>query len=169
MTLLARLALFFVIVPILELMLLIRIGEIVGLLPTLALVVLTGIGGAMLARAEGLRVLFQFQRELAEGHLPGQALLDGASVLLGGAFLLTPGVITDLLGFSLLLPLTRRWIQRRVRSRLERGIREGSIRVVTMGTGGFAGFGPASSGDATATSERDLDPRKGIEVGGGGR
>jgi UPF0716 protein FxsA len=172
MTFLGRLALFFVIVPILELMLLIRIGEVVGLMPTLALVVFTGIGGAMLARAEGLRVLFQFQRELAGGRLPGQALLDGASVLLGGAFLLTPGILTDLVGFSLLFPLTRRWIQRRVRARLERGIKEGSIRVVTMGAGGltgFGGFGTPGPVDPARPAEPDLDPSKEIEVGGEGR
>ena len=70
--------------------------------------VLTGVTGAWLARTEGLRVIFSFQEELVSGRLPGQAMLDGICVLVGGAFLLTPGVITDLLGFSLMLPFTRR-------------------------------------------------------------
>lgn len=146
MSLLGRLALFFVIVPIVELVLLIELGQLVGLLPTLALVVFTGVTGAWLARAEGVRVFFQFQRELASGRLPGQAMLDGVSVLIGGAFLLTPGVLTDVVGFSLLLPVTRRWIQRGVRRRIEHGIVDGSIRVVTMGSGGAWGFGGRSGG-----------------------
>jgi UPF0716 protein FxsA len=178
MNVLGRLALLFVVVPIIELMLLIELGQRVGLMPTLALVVATGIGGAALARAEGVRVFFQFQKELAQGKLPGQAILDGASVLIGGAFLLTPGVMTDVLGFSLLFPLTRRWIQKKVKARLERQIKDGTVQVVTMGSGGFGGFaaggfgggfgGQAGGFDATPPSaprEPDLDPSKGIEVG----
>lgn len=162
MSFLARLALLFVLVPVLELLLLIRMGEWVGLWPTLALVVLTGATGAALARLEGLRVFFQFQKELASGRLPGQALLDGISVLVGGAFLLTPGIVTDLAGFALLLPPSRRWIQRRVRARLERRLRDGTLRVVAMGPGAFGGaWGgfPGRGGGAPG----DLDPRN--EVG----
>ena len=173
MTLLGRLALLFVIVPIVELILLIQIGQVVGLLPTLALVLLTGVGGAMLARAEGLRVLFQFQRELASGRLPGQSLLDGISVLIGGAFLLTPGVLTDVAGLSLLFPVTRRWIQRKVKARLERRIADGTVRVMVggPGMGGFWGFGGTDDGtasesrpDGAPNAEGRLDPRKGIVV-----
>lgn len=184
MNILGRLALLFVVVPILELMLLIELGQYIGLLPTLGLVMLTGISGAWLARAEGMRVLFQFQRELASGKLPGQALLDGISVLVGGAFLLTPGVITDFVGFSLLLPFTRRWIQRRVRARLERQIESGQVRVVTMGGLGGSGFGgvgfgggfgsggypggegfdDGSGSDAVAADRSRLDPSKGIVI-----
>lgn len=158
MSILGRLALLFVVVPILELVLLIQIGQVVGLLPTVALVVFTGVTGAWLARAEGVRVFFQFQQELTSGRLPGQAMLDGISVLVGGAFLLTPGVLTDLAGFSLLLPVTRRWIQRRVRKRLERGIADGSIRVVTMSAArGFGGWaGPTPEGDAGAGGEIEV-------------
>jgi UPF0716 protein FxsA len=111
MSILARLALLFVIIPVLELVLLVELGQIVGLLPTLALVIFTGLTGAALARAEGFRVFWAFQRELASGRLPGQALQDGIAVLVGGAFLLTPGILTDLAGFALLLPLSRRWIK----------------------------------------------------------
>ena len=157
MTTLGRLALLFVVVPIIELMLLIQLGQFIGLMPTLALVFATGIGGAAMARAEGLRVLFQFQEELAQGRLPGQAMLDGASVLVGAAFLLTPGVLTDLLGFSLLFPLSRRWIQRRLKKRLEQQIADGSIRVVAMGPGlGFGGVDPRQG--------PEMDPSKGIVV-----
>ena len=183
MNILGRLALLFVAVPIVELMLLIELGQYIGLLPTIGLVMLTGVSGAWLARAEGVRVLFQFQTELASGKLPGQTLLDGISVLVGGAFLLTPGVITDIVGFSLLVPFTRRWIQRRVRVRLERQMESGQVRVVTMGGFGGAGFsagGFSSSGFGThgfphGTPSRDpdadthqeipgMDPTKGIVI-----
>ena len=163
MNLLGRLALLFVVVPIVELMLLIELGQAVGLLPTVALVMFTGVTGAWLARTEGMRVFFQFQKELASGRLPGQAMLDGISVLIGGAFLLTPGIMTDFVGFSLLFPPTRRWIQRWARKRYEGQIRDGSIRVVTMGSFGD-GFGAGPFDDSETASEPMLDPRKGIVV-----
>jgi UPF0716 protein FxsA len=170
MNILGRLALFFVIVPIVELMLLIEMGQVVGLVPTFLLVMCTGVSGAWLARAEGLRVLFQFQKELAAGQLPGQALLDGISVLIGGAFLLTPGVLTDVVGFSLLFPLSRRWLQRRARARMERGVQDGSIQVVNLGQGatvGGFGFGGFTAAAPNADAGQDLDPSKGIVVEGG--
>lgn len=126
---LARLALLFVVVPLAELALLIQIGRLVGLLPTIGLVVLTGVGGAALARAEGLRTLWSFQGALAEGRLPGRELMDGAAILVGGALLLTPGILTDLVGLALLLPPTRRWIQGRIRRGLERRLRDGTLDI----------------------------------------
>ena len=165
MNILGRLALLFVIVPIVELILLIEIGQLVGLLPTIALVMFTGITGAWLARAEGVRVFFQFQRELASGRLPGQSLLDAISVLIGGAFLLTPGGLTDGVRFSLLVPLTRRWIQRRVRKRLERRIADGTIRVVSMGTAGGFGFGAWDGSSADPGPTEDQGTRPDVEIG----
>ena len=164
MSLLGKLSLLFVIVPIVELMLLIQLGQVVGLLPTVLLVVATGVGGALLARAEGLRVFFRFQGELASGRLPGQSLLDGVSVLIGGAFLLTPGVLTDIVGFSLLVPSTRRWIQRRVRARLAKRIEDGTIRVVTFGRGGAWGSAAGERADGRPPADRALDPSKGIVI-----
>lgn len=164
MNMLGRLALLFVIVPIIELLVLIQLGQVVGLMPTLALVVFTGVAGAAMARAEGLRVFFSFQAELAQGRLPGQALLDGISVLIGGAFLLTPGVLTDIVGFSLLFPVTRRWIQKRVRARLEQQIKEGTINMVVMGPDGWRQAGGPPAPEAETETERPLDPSMGIEV-----
>jgi UPF0716 protein FxsA len=173
MTLLGRLALLFVVVPLIELVLLAQLGQVVGLWPTLALVIFTGVTGAALARLEGLRVLLQFRSQLASGELPEQALLDGISVLVGGALLLTPGILTDFAGFALLFPLSRRWIQRRVRAGLERRLKEGSVRVVSMGAEGFRwpggqggpdGPGGAGPGPTPPGREPPLDPRKGIVV-----
>lgn len=151
----ARLALLFILVPLIELALLIRVGQWVGLWPTLGLVVTTGILGAALARAEGLRTLVGFQKEVAEGRLPGQRILDGLAILVGGAFLLTPGLLTDVTGFCLLFPPTRRRLQRWLRGRVQHGIDSGAVqfRVWSAGLPGPEGAAP------------DLDPTK--EVGGG--
>ena len=135
---LSRLIFIFVAVPLLELVILLRIGQWIGLMPTVALVVTTGVVGAALARQQGVRAFLAVQRELAAGRLPGRSLLDGLSILVGGAFLLTPGVLTDLLGFSLLIPGSRRWLQRLVRRRLERRIREGTVEFQVYGTDGSA-------------------------------
>ena len=174
MSLLARLALLFVVVPILELILLLELGQLVGLWPTLGLVLATGVAGAALARAEGMRVFWAFQSELAAGKLPGQALQDGISVLVGGAFLLTPGILTDFVGFSLLLPPTRRWIQARLRSSMEKRIRDGSVRFVVTGAGPLGGFGFRDGdgsfqggpfgGGSQPSHPGDLDPSKEIRV-----
>ena len=133
MSILGRLALLFVIVPLLELALLIQMGQWVGVRPTIDLVVLTGVGGAVLARAQGLRTMWRLRHDLANGRIPGQAIMDGMAVLAGGALLLTPGVLTDLIGFSLLVPGTRHLIQKRIMARLERRIQEGAVQVVTGG------------------------------------
>lgn len=145
MSVLARLALLFVIVPLLELALLIEIGQVVGFLPTMALVVFTGITGAWLARVEGLRTLWKLRDDLARGQLPGQAIMDGMSILVGGALLLTPGILTDLVGFSLLLPPTRHAIQRRVRQSLEQSIQDGAIQMTVLGSRDWAAPPPEGS------------------------
>ena len=135
---LSRLIFIFVAVPLVELAILLQIGQWIGLFPTFALVVITGVAGAALARQQGIRAFVAVQRELAAGRLPGRSLLDGLAILVGGAFLLTPGVLTDLAGFSLLLPASRRWLQRVVRRRLERRIREGTVEFKVYGPGGQA-------------------------------
>lgn len=163
---LGRLALLFIVVPILELALLVQLGRWVGLLPTLGLVVVTGVVGAALARAEGLRTYVAFQREMAAGRLPGQSLLDGLSVLVGGAFLLTPGLLTDIAGFSLLLPPSRRWLQRRVKAWVQRRIESGAVRVeVRTPWGGATGVdegGVGRPGRREPGEGRPLDPSKEI-------
>lgn len=158
---LARLLLLFVVVPLLELALLIQIGQMVGLLPTIGLVILTGIGGAALARAEGLRTMWSFRAALAEGRLPGRELWDGAAILVGGALLLTPGILTDLVGFGLLLPPTRRWIQKRIRRSLERSLRNGTLNVTVYRMGpqppeGWAG--PSDDEPAPGEIRREIPP-----------
>ena len=113
-----RLVLLFITVPIIELAVLIQLGRLIGLWPTLGLIAITGVLGAMLASREGLRAWHAFQMEMARGQVPGRPILDGLSIFAGGALLLTPGLLTDLFGFTLLARPTRRWIQNRVVDRL---------------------------------------------------
>ncbi len=133
-TVFGRLIAAFVVIPLVELVILLQVAEWVGLLSTVVLVVATGILGAALARRQGLRAWLAVQDDLAHGRLPGGAVTDGLSVLLGGAFLLTPGILTDIVGFSLLVPTTRRWLA------------EGAIRVLqrrtSMGVASFTVHGP---------------------------
>lgn len=157
---LARLALLFIVIPLLELALLIQLGQWVGFWPTIALVVFTGFLGAAMARAEGLRTLVAFQRETAEGRLPGQAILDGLAVLVGGAFLLTPGLLTDIAGFSLLFPPTRRWLQGAARRWLRRGLESGQVRVQVWTPWADAADGsPFGEGPEEKPGPPELDPR----------
>ena len=149
---LSRLILLFVAVPLLELALLLQVGQWIGLGPTVALVIATGFAGAALARQQGLRAFLAVQQELATGRLPGRSLLDGLSILVGGALLLTPGILTDVLGFSLILPVSRRALQGVLRRRMERRIKEGDLRVAVFGAGGFGGFGGTGGSRAGASS-----------------
>lgn len=153
---LSRLILIFVAVPLLDLALLLWVGQRIGLGPTVALVIVTGLAGAALARRQGLRAYMAVQRELAGGRLPGRALLDGLSILTGGALLLTPGILTDALGFGLILPKSRRWIQARFRSVFEQRIREGAIGFRVFGGEGFS----AQGRDAGAPSKRHAEPSR---------
>ena len=139
MSLLSWLFLLFVGVPLLELFVLVQVGQWMGVWPTIGLVVLTGVAGAALARLEGLRTLWKVRGELAHGRLPGSALLDGFAILLGGALLLTPGILTDLVGFSFLLPPTRKLFLGRIRKSLERRLKSGAIHITHLG--GIPGTG----------------------------
>lgn len=103
-----KLLLAFTIIPAVELYLLIQLGQWMGAGATVALIVLTGSLGAWLAKREGLSVLKSIKEEASRGFPSGDRLVEGLMVLLGGALLLTPGVITDFFGFSLIIPFTRR-------------------------------------------------------------
>jgi UPF0716 protein FxsA len=129
--LLTKLLLLFILVPALELILLIEIGQLIGSLPTITLIVFTGVLGAFLARRQGVQVLRRVRTELQTGQLPADSIFDGVIILIAGAFLMTPGILTDALGFLCLVPATRRWIKRWIRSGMERAIRSGQIFTTT--------------------------------------
>lgn len=105
----------FILMPILELYVLIQIGEVVGAGNTIALVVATGIIGGYLARREGLRVFAQFQQGIHSGNV-SDVVFDGLLILVAGIVLLTPGIITDIVGLLLLMPPVRRFLRPRMKS-----------------------------------------------------
>ena len=120
-----RLVTLFVLLPLAELALLLQVGRLIGLAWTLALVIATGFLGATLARRQGIRAWRAIQGELRAGRVPGSALVDGLLILIGGIVLLTPGILTDLVGFALLLPPTRAAVKRSLRRRFEKAIERG--------------------------------------------
>ena len=111
------LVLLFTILPAIELALLIEIGSNIGVGNTLFIIIFTGVLGAYLARLQGFLILRKIQDDLNRGVMPNDQLMDGLMILVGGVVLLTPGFITDALGFLLLIPWTRmlikKWFKRK--------------------------------------------------------
>jgi len=102
-----RLFFLFTLVPLMEIAILIKIGSKIGVLETIALVILAGVVGAWLAKREGLRVIRDIQADLNAGRLPGDRLIDALLILIAAILLVTPGVISDMLAVLLLLPPIR--------------------------------------------------------------
>lgn len=128
-----RLLLIFIIAPIVELFLLIKVGGVIGFIPTVALVLLTALIGSQLVRRQGLEVMQRIRSAQARGEAPALPVLNGAALLLAGFMLMTPGFISDALGFLLLVPKLRERIARMLLS-----------KVVIMTPAGGPGFGNAS-------------------------
>ncbi|MGB6223727.1 FxsA family protein [Haloferula sp.] len=108
----ARLLALFILVPIVELGIFLWIGDRLGLLPTLLIILLTGILGAALTKSQGLRVLREFQQSTASGELPHAPIIEGLIILVAGALLLTPGFLTDIVGFLALVPTVRKQLRK---------------------------------------------------------
>jgi UPF0716 protein FxsA len=115
-----KLAVPFIAIPLIELALLIWVGSSIGFWPTMALVIVTGLAGALLTRLAGVHVLLQIRGEMLAGRMPVGHMIDGLLVLVGGLVLLTPGLLTDVVGFALLIPWSRRMARRLVQGRIER-------------------------------------------------
>ncbi len=109
----------FVVVPIVEIYFLIKVGSLIGVIPTILIVIATAVLGTALLRQQGLATLRRYQQSVASGRLPAQEMVEGLALVFGGALLLTPGFVTDAIGFLCLIPVTRqaviRWLLRRVR------------------------------------------------------
>lgn len=127
-----RLLLLFTCVPLVELYLLLKIGSVIGAVNTILLVIITGVLGAYLAQQEGLRTLDRIRTLMAQGEMPGEPLIDAFLVLVAGFVLITPGILTDLLGFLMLAPATRAPIRRWIRGQLERRFSAGNAAVYTI-------------------------------------
>ncbi|MEM9646075.1 MAG: FxsA family protein [Planctomycetota bacterium] len=107
-----RLLAAFILVPLVELYLLLQLAEATSALATISLVIVTGFIGSVLAKREGLSALARFQNAIAEGRMPGREIQDGLMIVFAAALLLTPGLITDLVGFTLLVPAGREFVRR---------------------------------------------------------
>jgi UPF0716 protein FxsA len=141
------LVLIFILVPIAELYVIIKVGGVIGVLPTLALLLADAVLGSMLLRHQGRAAWIRFNRALAEGRLPHKEVFDGVLVIIGGTLLLTPGFLTDILGLILLIPPTRALVRgmsaRWVRRRMAMG---GGATIFTFGTGPGPRRRPAPGG-----------------------
>ncbi|MGM0594843.1 MAG: FxsA family protein [Pseudomonadota bacterium] len=118
----------FILIPLLEIYLLIKVGGLIGAIPTVAMVVFTAVLGALLLRHQGIYTYAKVQTSLARGELPTVAMLEGVVLLISGAMLLTPGFFTDSLGFLGLIPPLRQWLILKV---LEAGV----VRTAGPGAG----------------------------------
>ena len=143
---LIRLLLLMTIVPAVELWLLLQIGARIGTPETIWLIIMTGIVGAWLAKREGLSVIRKIQEEATEGLPPGDRLVEGLMVLVGGVLLLTPGVVTDLTGLMMIFPLSRKPIAKIAKTWL-------SARVLVDGVH----IGPAAPGPAARQTRETLN------------
>jgi UPF0716 protein FxsA len=133
------LVLIFIVLPIAELYVIIKVGEAIGVLPTIGLLILDSFLGAALLRSQGRAAWRRFNEALAAGRIPTREVFDGAMVILGGAFLITPGFITDVIGVLLLVPPSRA-IFRGLVARLAR--RRAAFRIRTVHWRSSGGNGP---------------------------
>ncbi len=124
-----RLFLLFTLVPALELYLIIKVGQSIGAFNTLLIIIFTGVLGAYYARQQGFKVFSNIQWKMEQGNLPGDDLVNGAMLLVGGALLITPGFVTDFLGFSLIFPPTREAMKVSVSRYLRRKMERGEVRI----------------------------------------
>ena len=152
---LGRIVLFFILIPLIELVLLSQLLQKTGVLATVALVLVTGVVGASLARQQGMQVWKSIHQQMAQGQSPSREILNGVMILLAGAFLITPGILTDLCGFLLLVPRIRmklggflaRWFMAKTASKFQ------SPTWVTDGLGG-------EEASDEQPSVRVVDPRE---------
>ena len=146
------LVLLFIVVPIAELYVIIQVGELIGVWPTLLLLLLDAVGGAWLLKHEGRSAWRRFNQALAERRVPGKEVADGVLIILGGALLIAPGFITDIFGALLLIPPTRA-LARRVLFRWTIG----RVAIVGFPVGGAMGGFGGQNGSAGPTRGYDYD------------
>jgi UPF0716 protein FxsA len=124
-----RLFFLFILVPLLELYILIKIGGYLGAFQTVALVVLTALLGIVLVRLQGLRTLLKIRQSLSQGIVPAEEMVDGVLIFVGGILLIIPGVLTDLFAMVLFIPYTRTIFKRWLRRRFDRMIAARNVRL----------------------------------------
>ncbi|MDD2498139.1 MAG: FxsA family protein [Desulfitobacteriaceae bacterium] len=125
-----RLLPLFIFVPVLELYLIILLGQRAGFFNTFLFIVFAGIVGIFLVKQQGLETLRRLRSSIAQGQVPGNEVLDGCLILIGSALLLTPGILTDIGGFTLLVPWTRRFWRESLKVRVYSWIKNGKIKIL---------------------------------------
>jgi UPF0716 protein FxsA len=149
---LPALILLFIVVPIVEIYVIIQVGQAIGAPLTIALLVVDSIIGSMLMRTQGRAAWRRFNEAIGAGRIPAREVVDGALVIFGGALLLTPGFVTDIFGAAFLLPPTRAVIRKLLVRRFS-----GLLIVAAPGSARRRPpRGPGADVDSTAT---DVDPR----------
>ncbi len=150
--------LLFILIPVVELSVLIEVGNVLGSWTTAGLVIFTAVVGVSLVRSQGLQTLMQVQKKLANGEAPGQEIVEGMMLALAGLCLLIPGFVTDFIGLLLLTPITRTPIAAYLYKRMQ-------LRVVNngglgggFGPSGFGGFGPGGPQGRTPFGQDGFDP-----------
>lgn len=175
----------FILVPIAELYVIIQVGQAIGVGPTIGLMLLTAVAGAYLARSQGRQTWSRFNETMRAGKVPGREVTDGAMIIFGGALLLTPGFITDVLGISLLLPPSRAAYRKLVKAaaartptgrpvffiydRIPGSRRSGGGGSGTGAAGGSAASGGRAAGASAGASGTRRRPSRGYDVEGSAR
>ncbi|OUJ19356.1 Protein affecting phage T7 exclusion by the F plasmid FxsA [Methanonatronarchaeum thermophilum] len=119
----------FVTVPLLDLLVLLQVASYIGTLETIAIVILTGILGGSLAKMQGLKTLQKFREKTMLGETPSNPIMDGLMILLGAGLLLTPGFLTDIAGFLLLIPITRPILKKAISKYVNKKTKQGYIHI----------------------------------------
>ncbi|MCD6385671.1 FxsA family protein [Candidatus Sumerlaeota bacterium] len=133
MNFLFKLILLFTLVPLIELALLIKLAQWTSLTTTLLLVIATGILGGILAKYEGIAVWRRLWLNLQQGIMPTDELIEGLLIFIAGALLITPGMLTDLTGFLILIPLTRTMLRNWIKQKIQRAINQNRINIYFSG------------------------------------
>lgn len=147
------LILLFIVVPIAELYVIIQVGQLIGVVPTLILLLADALLGSWLLKHQGRSAWRRFNEALAARRFPGREVVDGALIIVGGTLLLTPGFLTDIVGAFLLIPPTRAIVRR-----LLKRFTIGRFMVVGMPGGGRGTFGaPPTNGGRRPSRDYDYD------------
>jgi len=149
----------FIAVPIIEIFLFIQVGSSIGALRTIAIVIFTAVLGTWMLRAQGLSTLAKAQSRLSGGQVPAYEMMEGVALAVGGLLLLTPGFVTDAIGFACLIPFTRKFLVNALAKRVKVGSVAGGFgaSMYSGQAGGRAGGQPGNTG---AGQGRESGPQK---------
>ena len=148
----------FIVIPLVEFVLLMQLATATSIWTTIGIVVLTGMLGSWLARREGVMAWTRFQEALAQNRMPSREIQDGLMIVFAAALLLTPGLLTDAFGFTLLIPPGREFIRKHILSRFFKGFK---VQVVGGGAANQHGAGPSAAPlDSNTVDAKSVQPKQ---------